>query len=192
MHKAQIDFPVLDARAYGVANGHGLLHDLLEHEVRIAPFFRSAHIPRDVLRRLLHRVAEAVVHRNARACEHGKLPFVQPHDLTRMFQKRRNIGGDKVFSFSEAKDKRTVLSHCNEQIRMFCKSDAKRIGADEERLRIPHGLHRIAMIIIIHKLRNDFRIRVGLEFVAVLRQKLAQLRIIFHDAVMHHRHPAAV
>ena len=72
------------------------------------------------------------------------------------------------------------------------KSDAKRIGAAEERLRIPHGLHRIAMIIKIHKLRNAFRIRVGLEFVAVLRQKLAQLRIIFYDAVMHHRHPAAV
>ena len=50
-----------------------------------------------------------VVHRNARACQHGKLPFVQPHDLTRMFQKRRNIGGDKVFSFSEAKDKRCLL-----------------------------------------------------------------------------------
>ena len=192
VRKPKVDPAFLDAGAYGVADSRRLLHDLLEHEMRIAAFFRRIHIPGDVLRRFLHRVAEAVVHRNARAREHGKLPFIQPDDLARVLQKSRNIGGDERLALPEAEDERAVLAHGDEQLRVLRKGDAERIGAGQEGFRLPHGLHRVAMVIIIHKLRHDFRIRIGTELIAMLRQEFTQLRVVFDDAVVHHRHPPAV
>ncbi len=77
-----------------------------------------------------------------------------------MLEQRRHVGGDEVFSLPKAKHQGAILAHGNELILPVREHHPQGIGAGEL---LHRGLHRrkgIPVIIVIHKLHHNFRIRI--------------------------------
>ena len=84
-----------DASEDGVARGGRLLVDLLEHEVLVAALLRRDRIPHHALRRLRDRAPGVVGELDARARDDRHLLVAEEHDIARVAQDRRDVGGDE-------------------------------------------------------------------------------------------------
>ena len=73
----QHHFPVPQAGENGIPQGLGLLHDLLEHKVLIAPLFRGRDLPIYMGDLLLHRLEQGVVHLGPMGGKHRHFPILQ-------------------------------------------------------------------------------------------------------------------
>ena len=108
------DRAVLDAGQDCPAQGLRLLHDLLEHEMLVAALFRGGDLPVDVMVLLfdgqLHRVIDL-------------------HNVARVLDKRRHVGGDEVLALAEADEQRRVLARGIDVVGIVRAEDAKRIRA---------------------------------------------------------------
>ena len=99
------------------------------------------------------------------------LKAFNPYYAARMLQKRRRIGRNEVFPFAKAKYQRAVLAQGNKLILPVRKYYCHCIGTHELCFRKAHGLHRVAIVIIIDKLNGDLAVRLGSEGIAFTNQK---------------------
>ena len=169
--QAKLYLPVLYARRNGAAYGVRLLHYFLEHKMVVAVLFRAFHVPCYVYGFMLNPFAKAIVYGNALAAHNSQLPFAQAYYAARMLQKRRRIGRNEVFPFAKAKYQRAVLAQGNKLILPVRKYYCHCIGTHELCFRKAHGLHRVAIVIIIDKLNGDLAVRLGSEGIAFTNQK---------------------
>ena len=82
---------VPDAGRDGLAHGLGLLHDLLEHEVGIAPLLRGGHIPVHLAVGLFHGDHLIVKDVDAVSGEHGNLPVVHVDHVPGVLDDGRHV-----------------------------------------------------------------------------------------------------
>ena len=169
--QAKLYLSVFYARRNGAAYGVRLLHYLLEHKMIVTVLFRAFHVPCYGYGFMLNTLAEAIVYGNALAAHNSQFPFAKAYYAARMLQKRRRIGRDEVFPFAKADYQRAILAQGNYFIRPVRKHYCHRIGTHELRFRKAHGLHRVAIVIIIDKLNGDFAVRFGCESIPFAKQK---------------------
>ena len=109
-----------------------------------------------------------------------------------MLQQGGDVRSDEVFPLAQPHDQRAILAYGDDLIRMVPENDAQGKGAGQKVYSLPHRLHRVPVVAMVDQLGGDFRIGLGGEGVALLRKEFPQLHIVFHNAVVHQRHPAAL
>ena len=182
------DLAVFDARQDGAAQGLGLLHDLLEHEVLVAALFRGGDLPVDVVVFLFDGQLHGVEELDAVAAEDGDLAVLHVDDVTGVFDQRRHVGGDEILALAEAEQQRRVLARGVDMIRIVRAEDAEGVRALDpvqdhvQSVRDRRDLGQAHAV--FHELRDDLRVGLRGELHALLLQKFADLEIVFDDAVM--------
>ena len=182
---------VLDPGEDGPAQGLGLLHDLLEHEVLIAALFRRVDLPVNVGDLLFHRLHQVVVALDALPGEHREFPVLHVDDFPGVLDNGGNVGRQELAAVAQAQDQRAVLPGRDDAIRLISADDAQRVGALDAAEHLAHRLEDVALVEVLHKLGHHLGVRLRLEGDALIDQKFLQLRVIFDDAVVHHGDPAA-
>ena len=184
----------LDPGGGGLADGGGLLHDLLEHEVGVAALFGGVHLPVHMVVLLLHRAQLAVVYPDAAAGQNGQLPVVHIGDVPGVADQGRHVGGDEVLPIAEAQQQGGVLPGGHQPVGIVGADDAQGIGPVHRVQQAVHGLKEVAAVavVIIQQLGHHLRVRLGLEHIALLLQLLLQGDEVFDDAVVDHGELAAL
>jgi len=93
-----------DAAEGGVADGAGLLVDLLEHEVLVAGFFGLDGVPGDALDFERKGIALEVGERDAIAGEHGELAVGEEVDVAGVVEDSGDVGGEEELAIADADD----------------------------------------------------------------------------------------
>ena len=191
MQVIQHHAPVPDAGRDGLANGLRLLHDLLEHEVGIAPLLRRGYIPVHLAALLLHRHQLVVEHVHGIGGQHRDLPVVHVADGAGVFQHRRHVGGDEVAPIPVTDDQGTVLPGGDEGVGIVGADNAEGVGAFDPPQAAAHSLQHIPTLIVVElqQLGHHLRVRIGLKGNPLLQQVLLQLHVVFNDAVVHQGDP---
>ena len=123
------DRAVLDAGQDRPAQRLGLLHDLLEHEMLVAALFRGGDLPVDVMVLLFDGQFHRVIDLHAVAAQNGDLAVIHVHNVARVLDKRRHVGGDEVLALAEADEQRCVLTRGINVVGIVRAEDAERIRA---------------------------------------------------------------
>ena len=184
----------LDPGGGGLADGGGLLHDLLEHEVGVAALFCGVHLPVHMVVLLLHRAQLAVVYPDAAAGQDGQLPVVHIGDVPGVADQGRHVGGDEVLAVAEAQQQGRVLPGGHQPVGIVGADDAQGIGPVHRVEQPVHGLKEVAAVavVIIQQLGHHLGVRLGAEGVALLQQLLLQRDEVLDDAVVDHGELAAL
>ena len=169
-----------------MAQGVGLLHDLLEHEVRIAALLRRADLPLDVVMLLFNGLLHGVVELDAAAGEHGDLAVVHIHHVARVPDDGGRIAREEAAALAEAEQQRRVLARGDDAVGTIGAEHTERVGALDAAQHAAHGLEEVAALVVVEleQLRHDLGIRFGSEGHALRDQKFLELDIVFDDAVV--------
>ena len=175
------------AAAHAVADGLGLLVDLLQHEVIEAALFDLLEIPVDLVDLLVGRdVVDGLGDETVAAHRHH-LVVVEIDDLLRVLQDGGHVGGEEVLVARDADDERRAVAHADDLVGLLLAHDDEPVGAFELR----HGqTHRFlqrtgGLVELLHQVRDDLGVGLGREEVAFLDEALLQRGIVFDDAVVH-------
>ena len=180
------DPAVLQARTDGAAHGLRLLHDLLEHKVRIAALLRGGDLPVDVVVLLDDGQLHCVEHGDAAARQNGDLAVLHVADVARVLDERGHVGGDEAAAVAVAQQQRRVLSCGVDAVGRVGAEDAERVRAlDAVQYHVQSAQHRAGLLeIIFEQLRHDLAVGLGGEAHALFLEKAADFQIIFDDAVV--------
>src|SRR5213593_430312 len=113
----------------GIGDGPRLLVDLLEHEVPVATLLGHDRIPHDSDRLALHRLIVERREHHAAGRDDGHLTVLEDHDVARVAQDRRDIGGDEHLALAEAHD------HSPRAVLGGDETVGRTLGADTHRVR---------------------------------------------------------
>ena len=188
--KAQLienDLAFLYSRGDGLAHGLGLLHDLLEHEVRIAALFGSADVPVDIAVLFLDGLAVFIKDLDAVGGDEGDLAVVHICHIARMLDERSNVRGDEIAAVTVAEEQRRILACGDEAVGRVLAHDTQGVCAlDAVEHAVDRG-HKVpaAVIEILEQLRDDLGIGLGAEVHTLRDKKFLYLNIVLDDAVMH-------
>src|SRR5690606_28466192 len=91
-----------------------------------------------------------------------------------------------MFALADPDDDRTSGACNDDRIRIVFRDDRERISAFELGYRRAHRAKQIAesLPVVVDAMRDDFRVRLRGEGVAEARELLAQLLVVFDDAVV--------
>src|SRR5438552_1539069 len=176
-----------DPASEGIGDGPRLLVDLLEHEVPVATLLGHDRIPHDSDRLALHRLIVERREHHAAGRDDGHPTVLEDHDVARLAQDRRDIGGDEHLALAEAHDHapRAVLGG-DETVGRSLGDDAHRVRALELGQR---GLHRPLeawrrLEVMLDQVSDDFGVGLRLERMALGLQPFLDLEVVFQDAVV--------
>ena len=176
-----------DAAEDGVAHGRRLLEDLLEHEVLVAGLLRGDGIPCDARGRLGDDRAGEIREHGAGLRDHGHFLIAEEHDVARVLQDGRDVGGDEVFALAETHDHRRTVPHGDELLRVIGRQQHQCEEAAQARHGAAHGaVEAVVLPLALDEMRHDFRVGLGHEGVALRLQLALQLEVVLDDAVVHH------
>jgi len=179
-----------DPAGNGIADGTGLLVDLLEHEVLVPPLFRHQWGPVDMLPRLLDLVAAdfAKLRFPVTGTEHDQLAVFHEDHVSGVGENRRYIGGDKELFLANPHHHRRALLGGNHDPRLSLAEDADRIGAPDlgqgvayRRLETAAGRQ-----FLLDEMGYDLGVGFAFEDMTGLTQPVLQLEIVLDDTVMDH------
>ena len=111
-----------------------------------------------------------------------------------MLEHGRHIGGKIGVLVRDTDDHRAVLAGDINLIGIVRKEDGKGISSPHAHHRLGErvdGPHFIFFIVVIYELDEHFRVRLGIEGIAVMQELFLDLAIVFDDAVVD-THDAAV
>src|SRR5438477_1142446 len=116
-----------------------------------------------------------------------------------MFEQRGNIAGDKIFAFAEADNCRRAEPSGDNFVGIAggkknqCINSAQLFKRFADRLFQRDFSAAAAFQILLDKVRDDFSVGFGDEFVAFALQLFLQFEVVLNDAVVHHHDsPCAV
>ena len=190
----KVDLPLPDAGENAPAQGLGLLHDLLEHEVLIAALLRRVDLPVHVGDLLLNGLHQVVVALDAVLGQHRQLIVVHVPHFPGVLDNGRHVAGQEAASLAIAQNQRTVLTHGDELVRLVGTEDTQRVGAFDPPEYPAHSLqdvHLVRLIKVFNELGHHLRVGLRGKWDPLLHQERLQLRIVLDDAVVHHGDLAA-
>ena len=182
----EIDLVVLDAGEDAPAQGLGLLHDLLEHEVLIAALLGGIDLPVHLADLLLDGLHQVVIALDAVPGEDGHLAVLHIAHLPGVADDGGDIAGQEVAAVAIAQDQGAVLAHGDELVGEVGAQDAQGIGPLDAAQDPAHGLQNVALVEILDELGHHLGVRLRGEGDAVGDEELLQLHVIFDDAVVDH------
>ena len=95
----------------------------------IPALFRSRDLPIDVMVLFFDGQFHRIIDLHAVAAQNGDLAVLHIHDVARVLDKCRHIGGDEILALTEANEQRCVLARSIDMIGIVRAEDAKRIRA---------------------------------------------------------------
>ena len=141
------------------AQGLGLLHDLLEHEVLIAALLRRVHLPVHLNNFLVHRLHQMVIALDAILGENGQLPILHVAHLAGVAENGGDVAGQEGAALSIAQDEGAVFAYGNQLVGAVVTQDAQSIGALNAVKHPAHGLEQVPLIEVLDELGDDLRVR---------------------------------
>ncbi len=120
-----------DAAEGGVADGAGLLVDLLEHEVLVSSFFCLDGVPGDALGVEGLGGAGEVGEGDAVGGEGGDLSVLEEVHVAGVVEDSGDVGGEEELTVAEAEDGGRTHAGCDELVGLGCGEDADGEGAGE-------------------------------------------------------------
>ena len=182
----QDDLPVFDTGLDGRLDGMGLLHDLFEHEVLVAALFGGGDVPSDPGHGLFQDLACGVIDGNIFGGDVGDLTVLHVNDILGVCHECSHVRGKVVFPDAHTHDQRGGLAGSDNAATLFRAENAQGIRTFQARDRLENGLFQVALIVHVHEMDNDFRVRFTLELEALALQLFPELRIVFNDAIVDH------
>ena len=123
----QKDLAVPNSGEYGPAQGVGLLHDLLEHEVFIAAFFRRVNFPVHPADFLFNGLHQMVVAPDAGTGQHRGFAVLHVADVSGVAQDGGNIAGQEAAPAAVSQDQGAVLPGGDDLAGRIGGEDAQRV-----------------------------------------------------------------
>ena len=167
--------------------------NFLEHEVPILTSLHSVRRQLAFADRAYCGVARCIEDANRLATNLRDIAFFQEHEAAGDRQQRCHIRGREILIYAQADDRRTALTRHDDALGIRFAYDSERVSA----LQFGHGLAygrqqiRGRGRVMVDAMRDDFGIRFRGEAIAQVLELRAQRLVIFDDAVVHDRDPAA-
>ena len=95
----------------------------------VAALFRGGDLPVDVMVLLFDGQLHRVIDLHAVAAQNGDLAVFHVHNVARVLDERRHVGGNKVLALAEADEQRCVLARGIDVVGIVRAEDAERIRA---------------------------------------------------------------
>ena len=181
-----------DPAADRVRDRPGLLEDLLEHEVLVAPLLRHDERPLDGARLPVHRLPLEVGDLQVVGPNHGHLPVLQENHTAGVLQQGRDVRGDEVFPFSEADHEGAGLLGPDEQARLATAERTDCVRALDLAKGRTHGAREVEPFgdLFIDQVRDDLRIGLRAEGAPPGLQLLPKGQVVLYNSVVYHNHVA--
>ena len=165
--------------------------DLLQHVVPIVAFV-------DIVTAELHANGRAhdiaridTPHREPVGGDLNQVAFFEKDEPVGHRAQREHVRRKKVLADADPDNQRTADACADQPIGFVARHDADRVGAFEVFDRKAHGVEQTASIDLqrFDQMRDDLRVGVGVELIAVLLQFQPDLFEVLDDAVVHHADP---
>ena len=179
--------PALQPLADRLAQGVGLLVDLLEHEGLVAALLGGGVVPVDGRLGALELAAVEVEQRDALGRDHDQLAVLDLLDAARLLEEGDDVGGEERLAVAEADHQRALQARADDHLRVQRRDDAEREVPVEVAEREAHGLDEIALVVLLEQVRDHLGVGLRAEDVAVGDQARLQLDVVLDDAVEHDR-----
>lgn len=187
----------------GVADGAGLLVDLLEHEVLIAGFFGLDGVPGDALDVEGEGLAVEVGEGDAVAGDYGELAVGEEVDVAGVVEDSGDVGGEEEFAVAEADDGGRAHAGGDELVGVVGRHDADGEGSGEAVDGLadgifkgrPHGRSAVDeggvpgellefFELLLDEVGDDLGVGFGDEPVAFGGELFLEGEVVFNDAVV--------
>ena len=160
--------------------------DLLEHEVLVAFLFGCVRIPADVEYLSLDLPALFIVDVDVVLGQNDGLVVFYEIYLAHVLEQCRDIRCDQVEAFADTGNQRSVLTDCNDLIRLVCSDDSDSVGAAHVFDSLVDSLEKVSVVVDADEVCDDLGVSLRLEGNAVFSlQPLADLLVVLDDAVVH-------
>ena len=135
----------------------------------VAALLRRFRVPVDLKDLFLDLLPRPVRDRDRVLLHHGNFAVRQDIRSPRAGDNRGNIGSDEIFAFSQPDDEGIILLRTNQPIGIPTGHKDQRVRSLDAAQHRPHRRLKITVVGFLQKMRQDFRIRLGLKYMA-LRQ----------------------
>ena len=178
----------VEASVEGVADGGGLVVDLLFHEGVEAALFRGGDVPFDGERLGFGGVAVEVADLVALGGQGDNLAVVHLHGVAGEFDEAGDVGAEEVFVLADADDQRGVPARCDDAVRVV-RVDRQQSESAFEALRGQlHGAGEVAAGFLVVDVQqqgaSNLGVGLGEEAVALIDELRLQRRKVLDNAVV--------
>ena len=109
---------------------------------------------------------------------------VQEQDVARVLQDRGNIRGEEVLAGAKPDHQRRTVADSDHLVGLIDGDDGASVDPAHGLERAAHGRLQVALVVLLDQMRQDLRVGFGKELVLFLQQRVAQLQVVFDDAVV--------
>ena len=177
---------LVQVNLHGVSDCFGLFEDFLQHEMGITALFCCFRRPCDLLDFLPDRLSVFIINGYAVLLHHCQFFIIQNVDIPGVVDDCGNIGGNEVFTFAQTDNEGIVLLGADNGVRVGAVHDNKAVGAFDDGKHLADGGEEIAVVQFFQQMGYDFRIRFGLEHMALFHEVFFQSQVVFNDTIMNH------
>ena len=184
-HPAGLERHAAEQRFFGRAR---LLEDLLQHEVAVAGFLGHDRIPQHALRHFRDRRAGEVRKLHALARDDRHLFVAEKHDVARVAEDGRRVGGHEELAVAEPDDDGRAVADRDDLLRIVGRNRDEREEAahlQQRPLRRALEVASVSSHLVFEQVGDDLRVGLGDERVAELLQLALEIKVILDDAVVH-------
>ena len=176
-----------------VAHRARLLINFLEHEVLEAALFRHDRVPGHVLHLADDRLTVEIGQLHAFRGDDRQIAVAQEKQIAGVIENRRNVGGNKIFVFAQADDRRRAIAGRDDlvwvrrprsrpwRIRRSAASTVLRTASSSDDW-CPLAVFDV---ILLDHVGDDFGVGLGGELVALFDQLFLEGDVVLDDAVVH-------
>ena len=186
----EVDVPGVegDAAEGGVADGAGLLVDLLEHEVLVAGFFGLDGVPGDALDLEGQGPAFEVREGDSGEGEDGELAVGEEVDVAGVVEDAGDVGGEEELALADADDGGRAHAGGDELVGVVGGHDSDGEGSGEVLDGLADGFFEGEVggvfELLLDEVGDDLGVGLGDELVALGGELLLEGEVVFDDAVM--------
>ncbi len=156
----------------------------------VAALFRHDGVPQDVRNLALHRAPVEIAEPHAFGREDGHVAVGQEKHVPRVAEDGRHVRRHKVLVVADPDHHRRSRARGHDLIGIGPRNHRQREHAGDLLDGRAHGFFQIAVEVFLHQVRDHFRVRLGLENMALGLEELLQGQVVLDDPVVHHHHVA--
>ena len=136
----------------------------------------------------LHRLPVPPQNLVALVPEHHQVVVFQEDHPPGIGQDGRDVRGQEIFALPQAQDQGAFLAGRHQHPRLLGIDDAQGVGAPDGRQSLAHRLQILQPLaqILGDEMGDDLGVGLRRELVALLKELLLHLQVVFDDAVMDH------
>ncbi len=124
------------APQHGIADGAGLLVDLLEHEMLVAALFGQDGVPEDMRDLAFHGAPFEIAQPHTLGGEHGQVAVAEEEHVAGVAEDGGHVGGNEVFAVTQPDDDRGAGARGHDLVRIGAGDD----GQGEDSAELADGL----------------------------------------------------